>query len=90
MKIINCKSCGQPFDSAHHRRLYCDDCRQTPPAVYRFVCPDGRNYVGSFFYLYHSRNNHGIGRSNKRLLAAFEQHSPETWTYERGHQKHDY
>jgi hypothetical protein len=49
--------------------------------VYRFICPDGRSYIGSAS---DSRNrfNNGIARSNLRLAPALKQHPPETWTYE--------
>jgi hypothetical protein len=82
MKTINCKSCGQPFNTVQGR-LYCSgDCRRTKaPAVYRFVCPDGRSYVGGTSDR-RSRANRGIGRFNARLAVAFEQYPPETWTYE--------
>jgi hypothetical protein len=49
------------------------------PAVYRFICPDGRSYVGA---VGDCRKRGGIQRSNVRLLAAFELHPPKTWTYE--------
>jgi hypothetical protein len=82
MKTINCKSCGRPFDSVHGS-IYCsDNCRsKKAPAVYRFVCPDGRGYVGSVSDR-RNRANRGIGRSNARLAVAFKQYPPETWTYE--------
>jgi hypothetical protein len=53
----------------------------TSPAVYRFVCRDGRSYVGAVGVI-SKRDDHGIARSNPRLLAAFEQHPPEDWTFE--------
>jgi hypothetical protein len=49
------------------------------PAVYRFVCPDGRSYVGAAG---NCRKRGRINRSNARLRAAFELHPPETWTFE--------
>lgn len=51
------------------------------PVVYRFVCPDGRCYVGSVRNG-RARAKNGIGRMNSRLLAAYKQHPPKTWTYE--------
>jgi hypothetical protein len=63
-------------------RTYCprSECRRIRfPAVYRFVCPDGRSYVGA---VCDSRKRGGIQRSNPRLLAAFELHPPETWIFE--------
>jgi hypothetical protein len=63
--------------------VYCsDECRDAAraPAVYRFVSPDGRSYVGG---VKDCRNRaKGLQRSNARLLAAFEQHPPETFVYE--------
>jgi hypothetical protein len=55
--------------------------RNPAPAVYRFICPDGRSYIGSAGD-YHQRSNSRIQRKNPRLLAAYEQHPPETWTFE--------
>jgi hypothetical protein len=84
VKVIACKTCQQPFTSSDGRRVYCDrpDCRRTKaPVVYRFVCPDGRSYVGAASDC-RNRANHGVARSNTRLLAAYEQYPPETWTYE--------
>jgi hypothetical protein len=79
-----CKACNCPLDAAAHRlRRYCsDDCRKRPaPAVYRFVCPDGRSYIGSASNS-RTRFTYGIARSNSRLVRAYEQYSPETWTCE--------
>jgi hypothetical protein len=51
------------------------------PAVYRFVSPDGRSYVGSVSD-YRNRAANGIYRSNERLEAAFEQYPPESFVFE--------
>jgi hypothetical protein len=51
------------------------------PAVYRFVCPDGRSYVGSVSDC-RKREARGIARSNPWLKAAFERYPPDTFTYE--------
>jgi hypothetical protein len=79
-------TCGRPFET-HRGCLYCSPkCRnekyqhQRRPAVYRFVCPDGRSYVGAVQDIRWRGN--GFQRLNARLLAAFEQYPPETWTYE--------
>jgi hypothetical protein len=82
-KIVACKTCWRSFTSKCGR-IYCDrpDCRRTvAPGVYRFVCLDGRAYVGSSVNVL-KRGDKGIGRKNPRLLAAFEQYPPETFTYE--------
>jgi hypothetical protein len=62
----NCKTCGEPFISRQGRQ-YCPrpECRRNKsPAVYRFVCPDGRSYVGA---VGDSRKRGDIQRSNARL-----------------------
>jgi hypothetical protein len=78
-----CQVCGKSFPSPPKARTFCSpDCLPArAPVVYRFVCPDGRSYVGS---VSDSRNrfNNGIARSNSRLIAAFAKYPPETWTYE--------
>jgi hypothetical protein len=73
-----CQVCGKSFASPHKAREFCSP---RAPVVYRFICPDGRSYVGS---VSDSRNrfNSGIARSNSRLIAAFAKYPPETWTYE--------
>jgi hypothetical protein len=44
-----CQVCGNPFPSPHKARGFCSpDClRARAPVVYRYICPDGRSYVGS-------------------------------------------
>lgn len=83
LRVRHCKACGDGFVS-HHGRMYCSDVclfGARAPAVYRFVCPDGRSYVGAVSDC-RKRADNGIARSNTRLVVAFEQHPPETWTYE--------
>jgi Toprim domain len=78
-----CQVCGNPFASPDKARGFCSpDClRARAPVVYRYICPDGRSYVGS---VSDSRNrfNDGIARSNSRLIAACAKYPPQTWTYE--------
>jgi hypothetical protein len=88
MKRRVCRACSKLFNLKHgrnqHRRLYCsDECRRAAraPAVYRFVCPDGRSYVGAVTDI-RKREVRGIARSNPWLAAAFEQYPPDTFTYE--------
>jgi hypothetical protein len=50
-------------------------------AVYRFICPDGRSYVGSRANC-SRRERQGIQPSNKRLRAALVIYPAETWTFE--------
>jgi hypothetical protein len=83
LKVRHCKACGQGFIS-YSRRVYCsDECRHgaPAPAVYRFVCPDRRSYVGSTVD-WRNRTDNGLRRSNTRLIAAFEQYPPETFVFE--------
>ena len=74
--MIRSRPCKIPFVRAW--RQYCsDECRVArSPAVYRFICPDGRSYVGS------ARREEGIQASNAWLRAALEQHPAHLWTYE--------
>ena len=56
--------------------------RTKPHAVYRFVCPDGRSYVGSCVDV-DARSRYGrLGRSNLRLREVFDRHPPETWKFQ--------
>jgi hypothetical protein len=53
LKILRCVACKGLFASGTSRRSYCDrlSCiesrRVKAPAIYRFICPDGRSYVGA-------------------------------------------
>jgi hypothetical protein len=78
-----CATCGQLFRTYRRGYQYCSiQCEVRPaPIVYRYVCPDGRSYVG-FVGDGRDRDRKGICRTNERLRAAFEQHPPETWTFE--------
>jgi hypothetical protein len=51
------------------------------PGVYRFICPDGRSYVGAARDI-HNRGRGGLGRRNSRIDKALESHPSETWTFE--------
>jgi hypothetical protein len=77
------RSFGLPSGRGQYRRLFCsDECRRVrAPAVYRFVCPDGRSYVGAVTDI-RKRDVRGIARSNPWLKAAFERYPPDTFTYE--------
>jgi hypothetical protein len=77
-----CKACVRHFDSYGGVEFCSPGCRTTrAPAVYRFICPDGRSYVGGVKDC-RKRANKGIQRRNTRLLSAFEKHPPETFVYE--------
>jgi hypothetical protein len=81
-RLTNCKACGRPFRSMRRRRYCSLECRRAKaPAVYRFVCPDGRSYVGSRRDIRHRRNE-GVTDQNRRLAAALNQYSSDSWTYE--------
>jgi hypothetical protein len=76
MKI--CNACGRSFE-ARRRRAYCSpECSRVPaPGVYRFICPDGRSYVGS-------RCAYGVSDHNQRLADALDQYPLETERGESG------
>ena len=79
---MQCQACGESY-YGHGRSKYCSDaCRKgaRAAAVYRFVSPDGRSYVGS---MKDCRNRaKKLWRSNERLKAAFLKYPPETFRYE--------
>ena len=80
-----CIGCGSVIpESAFPTRKFCVGCpnkRCRAPAVYRFICPDGRSYIG-ITRNHHVRPRYGVARRNARLDEAFANHPPETWTYE--------
>ncbi len=53
------------------------------PAVYRFICPDGRSYVGSRKDITR-REREGLDPyfSNPRILEALKKHPLKTWRFE--------
>src|SRR5262245_40732133 len=82
-----CRACGDKFEIQSYGegcRTFCsNECYMLPrfPIVYRFVCPDGRSYVGAVADG-RKRQKYGIARSNSWLKAAFEIYPPETFTFE--------
>jgi hypothetical protein len=82
MSERSCCICGRLFAPSNRQNKYCRECRRGGSIVYRYICPDGRSYVGAVAYDGHLRNAHGIKRSNARLLDAFKQYPPATWTFE--------
>jgi hypothetical protein len=84
-----CRSCGKPFVPRHHLAWYCQkrDCGGHP-AVYRFVCPDGKSYVGSRQRIRNRKKewkvtHRGWGPGpNQRVRAAFARYPPDTWSFE--------
>jgi hypothetical protein len=51
------------------------------PAVYRYICPDGRSYVGAVLDI-EQRKKFGFLRTNARLKKAFLKYPPETFRFE--------
>ena len=51
------------------------------PGVYRFVCPDGRSYVGSRLNVT-KRERAGIRAQNSRLAKTLKKYPPHTWRFE--------
>jgi hypothetical protein len=76
-----CKACGTQFPPPTYLSKYCDNCRKPAPGVYRFVCPDGRSYVGSTRWL-KTRPVFGLSRRNLLITAAADGYPLETWTFE--------
>jgi hypothetical protein len=78
-----CPVCDRLFTMPMLRSVYCSaECyRLRAPAVYRFVCPDGRSYVGSRID-WPTRKHKGITATNSRLAEALAQYPAETWTFE--------
>jgi hypothetical protein len=82
LRSIRCKACGELFNPHSKKQSYYSfECRYSAPAVYRFIAPDGRSYVGAVHGI-RDRARHRIYRSNSRLLTAFEQYRPESFTFE--------
>jgi hypothetical protein len=83
MSERRCSACGRAFGPPYGMREYCSpECRLAKfPIVYRFICPDGRSYVGAVADGRY-RGDRGIARLNSLLLDAFEQYPPESWSYE--------
>jgi hypothetical protein len=78
-----CLACGKPVGRG---RKYCGPIACVPrkrpaPAVYRYVAPDGRSYVGSISDV-RVRDRAGLGRSNAWIAKALATYPPETWRSE--------
>lgn len=76
-----CRACGGQFALWRRTLKYCDGCRAKSPAVYRYICPDGRSYVGSTWFS-KLRPVNGLSRSNARIDAALKEYPAETWVFE--------
>jgi hypothetical protein len=80
---ITCATCCRSFAADHWLQKYCSQrCAVAKaPVVYRYICPDGRSYVGAVANEQYRFQN-GIQRNNPLLREAFTQYPSETWTYE--------
>jgi hypothetical protein len=86
MNQLACKSCGRQFMPPRGGCYrHCAECRSKikaySPAVYRWVAPDGRSYIGSTVHSF-TRPAAGLDRKNRRIDAALKEYPPETWAYE--------
>jgi hypothetical protein len=73
-----CLSCGVNFAKVKFCSRRCAGYRA--PGVYRFVCPDGRSYVGAVGRV--TNRGDKLARSNRRLQKAFKKYPPGTWRFE--------
>jgi hypothetical protein len=86
--VAACRACGAQFFRRGSRR-YCDECRnkrrreaqEASPAVYCFVCPDGRSYVGSTRRV-KIRARDGVQRWGYRPSAALLKYPSEEGRFE--------
>ena len=79
----DCLTCGRRLPASYRSNSwYCGKHCQTykAPAVYRYVCPDGRSYVGSTCN-HELRLRAGIKPSNPRLASALKKYPAQTWTF---------
>jgi hypothetical protein len=82
MREVQCPECSRKFFTKHVRAKFCSaGCWGQGPAVYRYVSPDGRSYVGSTGD-YRTRDRFGIDRVNSRLTEAYAEYPPELWRFE--------
>lgn len=80
----DCKTCGRRLPAEYHGGCrYCSEHCESykAPAIYRFICPDGRSYVGSTPD-HTKRLRYGFARNNRRLAIALERYPEEQWTFE--------
>ena len=79
------RTCAQWFEPPRRgQKIYCSKHCVTAkaPAVYRFICPDGRSCVGSRLKI-KNRKRDGIGPQNPWLRKALKRHPPEAFRFER-------
>ena len=77
-----CAACGKSFLPKPANRKFCStECWRPIPAIYRYVCPDGRSYVGSTRD-YRDRDRYGIDHVNSWLAEAYAKYLPELWRFE--------
>jgi hypothetical protein len=81
-----CLACGEflpPGTNAGRKYCHevCDHRRRPAPAVYRYICPDGRSYVGRTGN-HRIRDRHGLSRSKPWIDEAIVTRPLETWAFE--------
>src|SRR5262249_40278557 len=77
----DCLTCGRRLAASYHGSCrYCSrHCRTYKlPAVYRWVCPDGRSYVGSTYNHELRLRCWGLKPSNSRLASALKKYPAQT------------
>jgi hypothetical protein len=77
-----CIDCGARFKPPWRSPSLrvCGKCCPSNTAMYRWICPDGRSYVGSQMDI---RGRQGrLGRNNVRLREALKIYPAETWRFE--------
>jgi hypothetical protein len=80
-----CLACGKPLPVGQGRKycgpVSCAPRKRPAPVVYRYVCPDGRSYVGSVSNVRY-RDSAGLCRCNAWIAKALATYPPETWRFE--------
>lgn len=80
-----CLACGKPLPVGQGRKycgpVSCAPRKRPAPAVYRYVAPDGRSYVGSISDV-RVRDRAGLARSNEWIDKALATYPLETWRFE--------
>lgn len=84
--LKSCAACGEPLPAGSHAsRKFCaercDHRKRPAPAVYRYVAPDGRCYVGSVSDI-RTRDRRGLSRSNSWIDEAPQKFPAKLWRFE--------
>ena len=77
-----CRSCGKQFVPRRKHGIFCSNkCSIIrTPAIYCFICPDGRRYISSRLNI-HNRRKYEIGR-NARINEALKRYHPKPRMFE--------